>query len=157
MEVSFPSLCFLVLPLFYTLIQNTKAMFVMWPLCDIFMILCWLQHRINKLLLVQCINIYSFFTPELVCLCVDLSPPHPLWLASHWLWRAAVAGRPALVWTPPGSWPPEASVWRKCRRTLWQMFCRFQWQSWCFSAKDDENVKETFDRSKNVYNIIERK
>lgn len=51
----------------------------------------------------------SCFTPGAFCLDVDLCYPLPL-PPSHWLWRAAVVGRPAAAWTLPGSWPPRAFV-----------------------------------------------
>lgn len=79
--------------------------------------------------------------PEALSLYVDPScrpPPRP---ASRRRWRAADAGRPAPVWTPPRSSPPEVSAWRKCRRTSWRRFGRVQWPSWCFSERDEETVK----------------
>lgn len=78
--------------------------------------------------------------PGVVCPCVDLRPPPPLWAVHHWLQRAAVGGWQALVWTPLRSLSPEASVWRKCQRTLLQMFYPPQWLSWCFSKKHNNKV-----------------
>lgn len=80
------------------------------------------------------------FTPPVISLCVDPSPPLPPRPTSQWPRRAAGAGWPAHVWTPPGFWPPEASVWRKCLRTWWQKFFPAQRPSWCFSEKRDEKV-----------------
>lgn len=80
-------------------------------------------------------------TPEVASPCVDLSPPLPLQQASPGLWRASACGRAAPAWTPPASWSPGASLWRRCRRTSWQTFCHIQSPSWYFSEKERYTFK----------------